>query len=100
MPCGNPDPSKPGSPSRNWPADLAAGASANKVDLADVFSFLAPVRRLGTSPGDPNYDVRWDLVPGNGSFAADINLSDMTALLTLAPPMFGGQRAFDGPSCQ
>ncbi len=98
--CGNPDTTKPGSPSRNWPADVAGGTSANKVDLSDLSSFLAPVRRLGTSPGDADYDARWDLVPGKGIFATTINVSDMTALLTVTPPMFGGQRAFGGPSCQ
>src|SRR5437899_4055754 len=48
-PCGN----------TGWPADLlSSGASANKLDLLDMASFVAPVRRLGTSPvpppGDPN----------------------------------------------
>ena len=98
--CGNPDTTKPGWPSKNWPADVAGGSSANKVDLQDIGSFLSPVRRLGTSPGDAAYDVRWDLVPGNGMFPSRINISDLTALLALAPAMFSGQRAFGGPSCQ
>lgn len=98
--CGNPDTTKPGWPSRNWPADVAGGSSANKVDLQDIGSFLSPVRRLGTSPGNAAYDARWDLVPGNGTFPTRINISDLTALLTVTPAMFGGQRAFGGPSCQ
>lgn len=98
--CGNPDTTKPGWPSLNWPADLVAGASANRVDIQDLTSFLGPVRRLGTSPGDSGYDARWDLVPGRGSFSATINVTDMTMLLTVAPPMFSGQRAFGGPACQ
>ncbi len=98
--CGNPDTTKPGWPSRNWPADVAGGTSANKVDLPDLTSFLAPVRRLGASPGDANYDARWDLAPGKGVFRDNINVSDLTMLLTVTPPMFGGQRAFGGPSCQ
>ena len=98
--CGNPDTTKPGSPSRNWPADVAGGTSANKVDMSDLMSFIAPVHHLGTSPGDAGYDPRWDLVPGKGMFAETINVSDMTALLTVAPPMFSGQRAFGGPACQ
>jgi uncharacterized protein YkwD len=98
--CGDPDLTKPGWPSLNWPADLAGGTSANKVDLSDLSSFLGPVRRLGTSPGQAGYDARWDLVPGKGIFRDTINVSDLTALLTLTPPMFGGQRAFAGPSCQ
>jgi len=28
-----------------------------------------------------------------------INLMDLTALVTTAPPMFGNQRAFNGPAC-
>ena len=97
--CGDFDMTKPGNPSKNWPADLSAGASANKVDLADVLSFVSPVRRLNTSPGDANYDVRWDLTPGAGAFPETINMQDLTALVTVTPPMFGGPRAFGGPSC-
>jgi hypothetical protein len=29
----------------------------------------------------------------------DINLNDVTSLLALYPPMFGGVRAFNGPTC-
>ena len=100
LPCGNPDMTKPGWPSRNWPADVAGGTSANKVDISDISSVLAPVRRLGTSPGDAGYDARWDLAPGKGVFRDNINVSDLTQLITVAPPMFGGQRAFGGPACQ
>jgi uncharacterized protein YkwD len=98
--CGNPDTTKPGWPSLNWPADLAAGASANKVDMSDLTSFLAPVRRLDTSPGDADFDARWDLVPGKGIFEDNINLQDLTTVILTEPPMFGGQRAYGGPSCQ
>ena len=97
--CGNFDPSKPDGPSRNWPADLASGPSANKVDLADLSSFIVPTRRINTSPGDAGFDVRWDISPGAGSFGSTLNVQDITALLTVSPPMFGGARAFGGPSC-
>ena len=90
---------KPGNPSKNWPADLAAGASANKVDLADVLSFISPVRRFNTSPGDSGYDVRWDVSPGAGAFLETINLQDLTTVITVTAPMFAGARAFGGPSC-
>jgi hypothetical protein len=70
------------------------------VDISDVQSFLAPVRRLDTSPGDANFDTRWNLVPGSGIFGAEINIADLSQLLFVAPPMFGGQRAYGGPSCQ
>jgi uncharacterized protein YkwD len=97
--CGNFDTSKPGAPSLNWPADLASGPSANKVDLSDISSFIAPVRRLNTSPGEPGFDARWDISPGSGAFQGTINIQDISALATVAPPMFGGAKAFNGPSC-
>jgi hypothetical protein len=68
--------------------------------MSDVTSFLAPVRHIWTSPGDAGYDARWDLVPGKGVFGENINIADITLLLTVEPPMFGGQRAFSGPTCQ
>lgn len=84
-----------------WPADLYSfGQSANVLDLQDLASFVAPVRRLGTSPGDPNFNPRWDLVPGSTA-GAQINVDDMAALIagpTGHPPMFGGARAF-GRTC-
>ncbi|HSP55100.1 MAG TPA: hypothetical protein VLS25_05880, partial [Dehalococcoidia bacterium] len=64
--------------------------------------FVAPVRRIDTSPGNPNYSQRWDLVPGRGLFPNWIAINDLTALLSGAsgmPPMFGGTRAFNGPLC-
>jgi len=82
-----------------WPAELvSAGASANKVDLIDVSSFIAPLpKKLNTNPGEAGYNMRWDVVPGGaGNF---INLLDMSSLTTLAPPMLGWARAFSGPAC-
>jgi Tol biopolymer transport system component len=80
-----------------WPSDIVStDASANRLDLQDLGSFVAPVRRLGTSPGHPNFSARWDLVQGSVVGPA-INVQDIAALLTGAsgyPPMFGGQRAF------
>jgi hypothetical protein len=98
--CGNFDTTKPGNPSKNWPADLATeSTSANKVDMQDLLSFVAPVRRLNTSIGEAGYDVRWDIQPGAGAFTDTINMQDLTSLITLTPPMFAGARAFGGPSC-
>ena len=86
--------------SDGWPADLfSGGASANRVNLQDVTSFVVPVLRFNTSPGEPGYDVRWDLVPGPNGFSSDINLQDITALIILSPPMLGDLAAFNGPSC-
>jgi hypothetical protein len=90
-PCGN----------DGWPADLVeTGLSFNTLDVQDMASFIAPVRRVGRSPGDTAFDLRWDLVPG--AVAGDhINSEDMAALTsgpTGYPPMFDGQRAF-GKTC-
>ena len=85
----------------SWPADLLdqGPLSANKITLQDLASFVAPVRHLNTSPGNPNFNARWDLVPGKGVFANTINLQDMAAIVILAPPMLNGARALNGPSC-
>jgi len=78
-----------------WPADIsAAGFSLNKLDVLDITAFLAPVRRLGSSPGDVDFSIRHDLVPGKGPFTDFVNVQDITKIIVLAPPMFGGQRAF------
>jgi hypothetical protein len=63
-----------------------------------VTSFLAPLRRLDTNPGDDFYSPRWDLLPGRGSLANFINIQDLLAPLagdTGYPPMFGGVQAMD-----
>ena len=90
--------------SQAWPADLysAAGSApptTDKVNVLDLTSYLAPVRIINTSPGDAAYNKRWDLLPGAGPFAKDINVADITNLVTVAPDMFGGVRAFNGPTC-
>jgi len=83
---------------RGWPSDLVSGGlQPNTLNVQDIASFLAPVRRLGTSPGHPNFDLRWDLAPGGPT----INVQDIAAMMTGAsgyPPMFGGLRAF-GNAC-
>ena len=88
-----------------WPLDLVSGGfpdSTNKVNLADLISFVAPERHFGASPGDPGFSSRWDLQPGRGLFATWINITDLTGMLsgpTGSPPMLGGMRAFGGPAC-
>ncbi len=55
---------------------------------------------MGTDPGDPGYDVRWDLIAGNGpALPKDISLTDISNITTLYPPMLLGVRAFGGPLC-
>ena len=86
-----------------WPADLVPGGfQPNKVNLEDLASFVAPTKRIASSPGDANFEARWDLVPGS-YFGKWINLSDMAALIagpSAYPPMLNGQKAFGGPACQ
>jgi hypothetical protein len=85
-----------------WPADLYGSDSGpSEVDIMDIASYVAPVRRLNTGPGDPNYSARWDVVPGNGGFGKNINIGDVAEIRVLTPAMFGGQiQAFNGPPCQ
>jgi hypothetical protein len=87
-----------------WPSDLFPGTPGgfqyNTLNIQDLGTFIAPVRRFGTSPGDPNFSVRWDLVPG-GTIGGTINLQDIAATVTGAsgfPPMLGTQKAF-GKAC-
>jgi hypothetical protein len=92
-----------------WPSNTwDASPSTNKLDIQDIISFVAPVRRLDTSatgPSSARYNARWDLAPGpNSPFTNWINIIDLTTTLNGAspspayPPMFGGQRAF-GKTC-
>jgi hypothetical protein len=82
---------------------VSAGATANKVTIQDVGSFMVPVYRFNTSPGDAAYDERWDLQPGPPTPQSDwIGLQDLGALLagpTATPPMFAGAAIFNGPAC-
>lgn len=89
-----------------WPADVFSGVSipetTDKVTIGDLSSFVAPVRYLGTNVGTNPGDARWDLSPGPGPLPVDINVIDLSALVagqTGNPPMFGGARAFNGPTC-
>jgi hypothetical protein len=86
-----------------WPAELVSGgASANMVNLQDLASFVAPVRRLNTSPGQAGFSSRWDLAPGRGGSPYWITLQDLASLVAgpaATPPMLGGARAFNGPTC-
>ncbi len=97
----------PAAPSSQWPADLVSGPSdplafsTDKIDIQDLTLYIVPVKVLNTSPGDPEFDQRMDVVPG--SIAGDwINIADMTNLVLVTPPMdpFNGTaRAFNGPAC-
>lgn len=82
-----------------WPSELVTtGLSANKLTIQDVIAFLNPTRHLDTSPGQSNYDSRFDIVLGRGAFTQWINIQDTIALFsgpTAFPRMFNGTRAFD-----
>jgi hypothetical protein len=92
-------------PSPSWPSDFVSASipnSTDKVNILDLSSFIAPSRHLDTSPGNPNFNARWDLGPGRGVFSNMINVSDMSAMIagsTGFPAMFGGAKAFGGPVC-
>jgi hypothetical protein len=92
-------------PSPAWPSDFVSGGTPDSTDavtITDLTSFLAPDRRLDTSPGPGAFSARWDLDPGAGLFTHWINISDLTALMagpTGYPPMLSAARAFNGPEC-
>lgn len=52
-------------------------------DVVDITTFMAPVRRLDTSPGHPNFDAAWDRLPGPGILSKYINIQDLLDLLPL-----------------
>lgn len=91
--------------SESWPSDLSSGGvpdSTDRVNVLDLTSLLAPVRRLNSDPEDAEFSPRMDLAPGRGLFVNWINVTDLTALLagsTGYPPMFVGAKAFNGPAC-
>jgi hypothetical protein len=100
----NPQPARDQDPCgpEGWPSNVndtsGPPSSANRLEIQDVTSFMAPERRLDTSPGDGGFSARWDLVPGPGVFAKYINVQDITSLFggpTSNPPMFGGAPAFN-----
>jgi hypothetical protein len=57
------------------------------------------LRRLDANIESAGFSSRWDLAPDPGALGAWINIEDLTRLIVLNPPMFGGARAFDGPAC-
>lgn len=92
-------------PSLSRPSDPVSGGipdSTDRITIVDRVSFLAPVRRLDTIPGDLGHDSRWDLRPGPVFGPYWIWIGEVTILLAGAtgfPPMLEGERAFGGPAC-
>jgi hypothetical protein len=82
-------------PSRGWAWDLRGDfvCSGDKVNVSDLGTFVAGVRRLSVSPGQPGFDRRWDLRPGS-TIGPWIGIADMAAITTKVPPEMYGVRAF------
>jgi hypothetical protein len=90
----------PGAPcgTAGWPLDIKGeGISYNRVDIVDVASYVAPVRRLDSSPGGPGaFDARWDVKPGaQFPLTKHINITDLATFVTIFPPMLGGERGLN-----
>jgi hypothetical protein len=84
-----------GPPSPAWTADLnTEGLSANRIDLQDLGTYVAPESRLNRSVGQPGYDLRWDL-----NADGTTGIADMAVISILHPPMLNYQRAYGGPAC-
>jgi hypothetical protein len=99
-PCGNHTTSDP-ILSQAWPGDLNSNGAftENKLNISDLASYVAPVRIFNTSQGHPDFDIRWDISPGNSGIGADINIVDLAVLVIVTPDMFGGvDRAFGYPT--
>jgi hypothetical protein len=81
-----------------WPAEfVSTNSETSTLNISDLASFVAPVRHLNTSMGDPAFNGRWDLIPGS-TFGEHINIADLSSLVsgtTGFPPMFGGQKAMN-----
>jgi len=79
-------------PSLTWPADLVmTGTSYNKLDILDLSSYIAPIRRLDANLTSPYYDGRWDM-----NLDGVIDLVDLSLLSSLT---VNGQRAMNANLC-
>jgi hypothetical protein len=91
-PCGN----------NGWPLELVSSpaGTANRYNISDLGSFVAPTRRLGKNPPDAGFSSRWDLEPGNSGLTTSgfINVVDLgktSAGGTAFPRMLGGAKALN-----
>jgi hypothetical protein len=89
-PCGN----------NGWPLELVTTPSgtANRYNISDLGSFVAPIRRIGKNPNQTGFSSRWDFQPGPGALPTQgwINILDLgatTSSSTGFPRMLGGLRA-------
>jgi len=99
--CGAPPAT---APSPGWPTDFAWGGtpvSTNKITITDITAMIAPINRRDTSPGHPNFDKRFDILPGRGLFTQWININDFTAIYSgpkNTPTMMGENNAYNTPN--
>ena len=81
-----------------WSADiLDEPLVPNGVSILDLTDYIDPERYLGTDVADwPDQDAprRHDLDPGDSGLGTDINIVDLTTLVTRQPPMLFGARNF------
>ncbi|MGH8248368.1 MAG: hypothetical protein ACREUU_18270, partial [Gammaproteobacteria bacterium] len=82
-----------------YPLDLIPGGfQPNTINIQDLASYVAPVRIIGTKPGDANFSARHDMLPGTTFGTPWINVNDLGAFVantpTGYPPMHNGQRTF------
>ncbi len=85
----------------DWPTNVysLSGPSENDIDIQDILDFFAPVPRVNTNPGDPDFSSRRDLIPGSGGLGFWLNVQDLLAVIVDAPPMLAGVTAINGPPC-
>jgi hypothetical protein len=74
-----------------YPLDLNDDQYTNIFDLT---MYIVPIRYFGSNVGDNPGDVRFDLSPGPGPLGTDINIIDLSVMVTSKPTMYGGPRAW------
>ena len=75
-----------------WPLDFN---DDQKSDIFDLTSYIAPDRHFNTNVGAFPDGERWDLSPGKGPLSTDINIIDLSLMVTNVPVMFGGERGWN-----
>jgi len=79
-------------PDDRWSLDFNDDQYA---DIFDLTLYITPDRHFETDIGTFPGDERFDIFPGPGfPGSTDIDIIDLTVYVTVAPPMFGGPRAF------
>jgi hypothetical protein len=88
-------------PSAAWPSDFIHGGvpdSTDLINIVDLTSFIAPIRRFDTEPSDQGFASRWDLVPGASTGNNWIDIIDLVSPFAGSsgyPPMTSGTPVFN-----